>query len=668
MLALSTTAWTSPSQPVQGEDRCEDAPEESVLSVQSAPVITAPAAPRAGHARQRPLAVPAVRLRPQGALGRWQQLNAEATIPHCIEQLETSGVLDNFRRLIGEADAQHRGFVFADSDLYKVIEAVAWEIARSGTDAFNAWLDDVIGLVGRAQDETGYVMTWIQGVHPEKRFAEFEWTHELYVLGHMVQAAVALDRAAGRVDLLQIATRFVDLINAEFGPDGAEAICGHPEIETALVELYRHLGRPHDLVLAQRMIDLRGKGLLKPGSMGARYYQDHAPVREARAAVGHAVRQLYLNAGATDLYLETGEAALLEAMDAEWTSAHERKMYISGAFGSRHRDEAFGDDYELPSERAYAETCATIADVHWAWRMQLARGGAGYAESIEREIHNALAASVDATGTHFFYSNPLQMRPDRHSEENAPRTRTPWYSCACCPPNIARVVAQLSAYVASTTDTELLIHQFADADIDLPAHLGSGTVEVRTAYPAEGSVAIAVRGSVAPGVMLAVRVPSWSPESSVSSDAADGGARPSADGYVRVPLAEGGAWRLELDLTPRWTSAHPRVDAVRGCVALERGPVLYCVEQVDLPAGVAVDDLSVDPSRPPRESAASDGASGPVVLELACRSTPAGDALYATFDAQAVPPSSAVSVKAVPFATWGNRAPGAMRVWLPVAR
>ncbi len=268
-------------------------------------------------------------------------------------------------------------------------------------------------------------MTWTQGVHPDKKFAELEWTHELYVLGHMVQAAVALDRAAGRDDLLKLARRFVDLVERRFGSAGEEGICGHPEIETALVELYRHTGEQRHLQLAQRMIDLRGKGLLKAGSFGARYFQDHAPVREATSAVGHAVRQFYLNAGVTDVYLETGEDALLNAMRAQWSSAHERKMYISGAFGSRHRDEAFGDDYELPSDRAYAETCATIADLQWTWRMQLASGGAVYADVIEREIHNALAASVDATGTRFFYSNPLQLRPDRYSEENAPGSAHP---------------------------------------------------------------------------------------------------------------------------------------------------------------------------------------------------------------------------------------------------
>jgi len=626
----------------------------------------APAVPVADVAAHRPLDLRSVRLT-TGTLADWQTLNAAATIPHCIENLETSGVMDNLRRVVGESGAEYRGFVFADSDLYKVIEAVAWEIARTGTTEHDAWLDSVIGLVARAQEPSGYVMSWIQGVHPEKKFAELEWTHEMYVLGHMVQAAVALDRANGRHDLLDIARAFVDLVDRRFGPGRDDGICGHPEIETALVELYRHTGERRYLTLAVRMIDLRGTGLLKVGGLGARYFQDHAPVREATDAVGHAVRQLYLDAGVTDAYLENGDSTLLAAMDAQWSSVHERKMYLSGAFGSRHRDEAFGDDYELPSERAYAETCATIADLHWTWRMLLAGGAAGtarYAETIEREVHNALAASVDTTGTKFFYSNPLQQRPDRFSEENAPRERTPWYACACCPPNIARTVAQMSSYVASTTPAEggqpggeLWLHQIAAAEIDLPEHLGDGVLRVETSYPTGATVEITVHGRVEPGARLAVRVPSWSAASTL---AAPGGAvAASADGYAHVDLVEGATYTLELDVSPRWTRGHHKVDAIRGCLALERGPVVYCIEQASLPEGAVVDDLVLT----------GDAAveAGPRELHVTVTSAAAESELYPSGVAGSqAPDATTFTVPAIPFSTWGNAAPGAMRVWLPV--
>lgn len=620
------------------------------------PTLAAPAVPTAPGAR-RPLPVTAVRLLASGALGAWQRRNAEATIPHCLSQLETSGVLDNVRRVTGEVDpgqVRYRGFVFADSDLYKTIEAVAWEIGRSGTDAFDAWLDDVVGLLERAQEPDGYLMSAIQLGDHGGRWEHLEHTHEMYVLGHLVQAAVALARTTGREDLLAVAVRFVELVDATFGPDaGRTGICGHPEIETALVELYRHTGERRHLALAEHMIDLRGTGTLRVGGLGAQYFQDHEPVRQARTVVGHAVRQLYLAAGATDVHLETGEEALAAAMRVQWEDAHERKMYISGAFGSRHRDEAFGSAFELPPDRAYAETCATIADVHWSWRMTLADGGARYGDVIERELHNALAASLDETGTRFFYSNPLQSRPDKHSEENAPRDRRSWYPCACCPPNIARAIAQLGAYVATVSDTEVTLHQLADADIDLPGHLGGGTLRVRTGYPADGAVEVSLDGDAPDGVTLAVRVPAWSRTTTVDGEPAT----PDADGFVRRPLSDG--LRLGLDLTPRWTVAHPHVDAVRGCVALERGPVLYALEQADLPDGVAVDDVRVLTDVPPVATEAG--------VEIAAVAVPAPEALYAAFGATPQPQPVPLTLTVRPFADWGNRGPGAMKVWLPAA-
>jgi DUF1680 family protein len=617
--------------------------------------VATPALPRASRGPHRPLGVPAVRLGQRGPLGAWQRRNADATIDHLIANLASSGVLDNFRRVIGESGAGYRGFVFADSDLYKTIEAIAWEIARSGTDRWHGWLDEVIDLVARVQEPSGYVMTWIQGLHPEKKFAELEWTHEMYVLGHMIQAAIALDRASGRDDLLQIARRFADLVDRRFGPGREDGICGHPEIETALVELYRHTGEQRYLDLAQRMIDLRGKGLLKAGGLGASYFQDHAPVREAKDATGHAVRQLYLNAGATDLHLETGEQALRDAMHAQWDSVHDRKMYLTGAFGSRHRDEAFGSDYELPSDRAYAETCATIADVHWAWRMLLASDDpAPYAEAIERELHNALAAAVGEDGTTFFYANPLQLRPDRFSEENAPRERQHWYSCACCPPNLARLFAQMSAYVATSTESELALHLYADAEIDVPAHLGGGVLTVETSYPDDGEVRLSYSG--ADPLRLALRVPTWSASTTLDGDQV----APDADRYLRVELS--GSRTLLLDLTPRWTQAHHRADALRGARAIEVGPRVYCVEQVDLPAGVDLDDVVVD------EGAALDlrpqEGSPTVSLQGTVRSPSGG--LYGASEDGPGQQEGEVEIVAIPFATWGNRGSTAMRVWLPV--
>lgn len=645
-----------------------------------------PVRPGSSFSVLQPLGIGEVRLLGTGSLGAWQELNAVATIPHCIAQLESSGVIDNFRRLIGESGAAHRGFVFADSDLHKTIEAVAWEIGRSGTTAHDAWLDEMISLIGRVQEPNGYLHTWIQGVHPEKKFAELHWTHELYVLGHWIQAGIALDRTTGRSELLERAIRFVELVERRFGPGREDGIPGHPEIETALVELYRHTGEERHLLLAHHLIDQRGRDLLPGGSLGNHYFQDHLPVREATDPIGHAVRQLYLNAGVTDLFLETGEQRLHEVMREQWDRAHERKMYLSGAFGSRHRDESFGNDFELPSDRAYAETCATIADLHWTWRMMLAGEDLRYADVIEREIHNALAASMDASGTRFFYSNPMQRRPDRFDEENAPADRQEWYSCACCPPNIARTIAQLGAYIAGVRKDEigpaLELLQFTTCELDLPTEIGEGTLRVATNYPADGTIDLSLEPGSGPGLSpdahLALRIPGWAREGTLTT--ADGATRALSEAELSAgrllldgALVDGA--RLELPMPPRWTASHPRVDATRGCLALERGPIVYCVEQVDLPAGIEVDGLRIDRTAAIRtveastagnsEHGSAPGSHSAPALRISARSFSGDGPLLQ--DAELVEPgdSAAVEVTAIPFAGWGNRGPGAMRIWIP---
>lgn len=628
-----------------------------------------PVAPRAtGRLTQRPLPATSVRLDPAGHLGRWQRLNADATLPHSIGMLEDSGALPNLRRVTGEHDGPFVGYQFADSDVYKVLEAIGWEIGRTGTDAFDGFLDRTLDLLTRAQDADGYLNSFVQVDRPDQRWVDLRWAHELYCAGHLIQAAVALHRGAGRADYLALARRYADLVVATFGPDGRAGYCGHPEVETALVELYRETGHEPYLATARRMVDERGQdlALLGPDRLGAHYFQDHAPVRESPEATGHAVRQLYLDAGVTDVFTEQGDVALLDAMRAQWDSAHHQKMYVTGAMGSRHFDESFGDAYELPPDRAYAETCAAIADVQWSYRMLLADGGSRYADAIERALLNAVAASVSADGRSFFYSNPLHLREGHREEENAPSRRTPWYSCACCPPNIARLVASLHAYLATATDDALRVHLYSAATIEVPEHLGTGTVRLDTAYPADGRVLVEVDGELTGS--LALRVPGWATGLRVVVDGAPLAATaradlPLDDGYLVLPP---GTRRVELDLDMPATAvaAHPRVDAVRGSVAIVRGPVVYCVEQADHPEGPSVEDvrlraggaLTVVPGDDPLPRIVAEGVA-----------TDAADVPLYRAGADLPPAGRPVRLTAIPYAQWGNRAPGAMRVWLPLA-
>jgi DUF1680 family protein len=380
------------------------------------------------------------------------------------------------------------------------------------------------------------------------------------------------------------------------------------------------------------------------------------------------VRQLYLAAGVTDVYLEGGDETLLQAMEVLWENMFSEKTYVTGAHGSRHRDEAFGDPYELPPDRAYAETCAAIASFQWNWRMLVATGHGRYADEMERVLLNAIAGGTSLEGDRFFYSNPLQLR-DRHdgTDEDHPSGRLEWYRCPCCPPNLARLVASLNAYVATSDDSGLQLHLLTAGE--LTAQLGGGpaTLRVSTAYPWEETTSIVVDSSHE--WTLALRVPGWCREPSLSVAGDPVGASPDADGYVRVRRA----WRpgmevlLTLPMPPRVLAAHPRVDAVRGCVAWARGPIVYCLEQHDQPDGVALEDIRVAAGTAPRAVAGSAVPGVPVVLVGQGHVARAdGRGLYAV-RAPAAPDGEVVEVTAIPYFRWANRGPAPMRVWIPAS-
>src|SRR4051812_10430271 len=458
------------------------ATDRAATATRAGTAARGPVTPTPGaRARLRPLAYDAVALDGDGFLGRWQALNRAATIDHCVERLEASGNLENLRRLRDPDSGGYRGYWFADSDIYKVLEAIGWETGRAGDAGWSAFVDDTVALLREAQEDDGYLNSWIQGVKPDRRWLDLVQSHELYCAGHLMQGAVALARGAGRDDVLEIARRFADLAVERFGAEGGEpGLDGHPEAETALVELYRHTGDARYLALASSMIERRGRGLLPAHPFGPQYLQDHAPVREATEPIGHAVRQLYLAAGVTDVYLETGDESLLEAMEELWRRTFAEKTYVTGAHGSRHRDEAFGDPFELPPDRAYGETCAAIASFQWNWRLLLATGRGRYAEEMERALYNAIAVSTSLDGCHFFYCNPLHLRAGHDgSHEDAPSERLSWYACACCPPNLARLVASLHHYVATRDEEGLQLHLLAPGRIET----GDVALSVTTEYP-----------------------------------------------------------------------------------------------------------------------------------------------------------------------------------------
>ncbi|HWT22082.1 MAG TPA: beta-L-arabinofuranosidase domain-containing protein [Solirubrobacteraceae bacterium] len=631
----------------------------------TAPIATEPS-------RLQPLPYEGASLDPGGLLGGWQQLNRTATIDHCVAQLETAGNLANLRRLEDPSREPFHGYWFADSDIYKVLEAIGWETGRAGDDGWSTFVDETVALLRKAQEDDGYLNSYIQGDHPDKRWQELEMSHELYCLGHMIQGAVALSRGAGRDDLLEIARRFADLVVERFGPDGGEpGLDGHPEPETALVELYRHTRDERYLDMASKMVERRGRGLLAEQHFGPPYLQDHLPVREATEPIGHAVRQLYLAAGVTDVYLETGDASLLEAMEELWRRTVTEKTYVTGAVGSRHRDEAFGDPYELPADRAYGETCASIASFLWNWRLLLATGKGRYADEMERALFNGIAVSTSTDGCHFTYSNPLHLRAGHEgSDEDSPSERLSWFKCACCPPNLARLVASLHHYLATRDDDGVQLHLIAPGRIESVAPDGRPvSLTVSTEYPWDGRVEIAVE-SPASEWTLSLRIPGWSEGATLTVDGESVPAEADEHGYVRVRRAWEGTARVVLDLPMpvRVLVPHPRIDAVRGCVALARGPVVYCIEQADHPADVAVEDLRLDPAVPPQPDGGNAELGVPVTLVGPARVLTDGpEDPYPSLERGAPAPAAEATLTAIPYFRWANRGPNAMRVWIPTA-
>jgi DUF1680 family protein len=626
------------------------------------------------HAVLRPLPQDTVVFAPAGVFGAWQQLNREATIDHCITEVEAAGVLDNLRQAAEPSDRVFAGFWFADSDLYKVLEAIAWETGRAGDDSWGEFRRQATEILRAAQAPDGYLNSWIQSGNGGERWQGLEMSHELYCAGHLIQAAVATDRATGDSSLLDIAIRLADLIATASNTADGPLIDGHPEIEMALVELYRHTGTQAYLDLAVQMVEARGRGRFEGKHFGRAYLQDHAPVREAIEATGHAVRQLYLAAGVADVYLETGDPSLLEANEKLWRSAFEQKTYITGGQGSRHRDEAFGDPYELPPDRAYAETCAGIASFMWNWRLLLATGKGKYADAMERVLLNTIAASTSLDGRHFFYSNVLQRR-DGHdgTQEDAPSQRLEWYACACCPPNVARLVASLQHYAVTRNERGVQMHLFSQGSVDVAAPDGTGVhLEIDTSYPWSGRVDVTVDGGGAIWE-LALRIPRWctAVTLSVDDEVLSIGADP--DGYARIQRRWGSGIkvRLVLEMAPRWIGAHAHVDAVRGELALTRGPLVYCVEQIDQVPGISIDDLRVDPMNSVNVIAAPARIGAEVALAGEAQVLPPADqALYrALSDSEAAGSEQTrgtrVPFLAVPYFRWANRGDSPMRVWIP---
>ncbi|GIG22956.1 hypothetical protein Cch01nite_36800 [Cellulomonas chitinilytica] len=603
-----------------------------------------------------------------------QQVNAEASLAHIEHWMEREGWIGNFdAAAAGTLGPGRGGREFSDSEVYKLLEAMAWEIGRTGDDALEARFTAIVARVAAAQEPDGYLNTNFGRPGQPARYTDLEWGHELYCFGHLFQAAVARlrTRPDAQDGLVDVARRAADHVCAAFGPDGIGSVCGHAEIEPALVELGRATGERRYVEQAALFVERRGTGTLADIELGRAYYQDDVPVREATVLRGHAVRANYLAAGAVDVAVETDDDGLLAALTTQWENTVARRTYLTGGQGAHHTGEAFGDDFVLPPDRAYSETCAGVGSVMFSWRLLLAQGDPRYADLVERTLFNVVATSPSHAGTAFYYTNTLhQRRPgtvpadDVASPRASSSLRAPWFAVSCCPPNVARTLASLAALVATRDDDGVQLHQYVPAQVRTA--LADGTrveLDVETRYPSDGVVRVRVANDVDREWTLTLRVPGWAAGATLAAPGEE--ARTVAPGSVGVTrrFAAGDVVELRLPLVPRVTVPDPRIDAVRGCVAVERGPEVLALESVDLVAagaapGVDVADVRLDVDAGLRE------VDGRVVARV--RLGAPEDRSWPYGGGQDVLDGGALDVPLVAYHDWANRGPSTMRVWLPV--
>jgi DUF1680 family protein len=606
-----------------------------------------------------------------GFWGQRQQVNAAASLAHCERWMERVGWLANFDHVVdGTIGANRTGWVFADSEVYKLLEALCWEAGRTGSTSAAAAITRLTARIAPAQDEDGYLGTAFGHPGQPERYTDLEMGHELYNIGHLLQAAVARLRTYGEDELVRVARRAADHVCDAFGADGRQQICGHPEIELGLTEFGRATGEDSYIEQARLFLDRRGHATLADVPFGRTYFQDDLPIRDADVWRGHAVRALYLAAAAVDVAVERSDDQLLAAIERQWAQSVARRTYLTGGMGSRHQDEGFGDDWELSPDRAYCETCAGVASIMVSWRLFLATGQMRYQDLIERTLYNVVATSPRADGQAFFYANPLHQRvAGATTDDNKvnPRaeggTRAAWFDVSCCPTNLARTLASLNGYLATTDDDGLQLLQYAPVSIDTTLPDGRRiALAVETDYPRTGTVRIRVIGSEPRPWSLTLRIPSWAGGAALGVGA---DIRPVQPGPVTITreFARGEEIILRLPMRPRFTWPDGRIDAVRGCVAVERGPRVLCLEGTDLPVGL--DEIRIDPSVPPTDDQDTVRVTGRVLAgqEVAWPyQHTAGDAA----DRGRQTPPTRVEIPLRPYHQWAERGPTTMRVWLPL--
>ncbi|HEY7428617.1 MAG TPA: glycoside hydrolase family 127 protein [Gemmataceae bacterium] len=611
-------------------------------------------------------------------------------IPHLsriMEGTEHSQFLHNFRIAAGTADGRHRGPSFNDGDCYKWLEAMAAVSAVKPDKELDRLLDEAIRVLAKAQRADGYLHTPVliknRNGGAAKPFQD-PLQFEMYNLGHLLTAACVHHRATGKRDFLDIAIKAADFLHAAFKKPSPQlarnAIC--PSHYMGLVELYRTTRETKYLRLAEALVN--GRDRVEGGSDDN---QDRIPFRKQTQAVGHAVRANYLYAGIADLYAETGDETLLMPLRKIWDNVVSRKMYITGGCGALYdgaspdgaRDQkqiarthqAYGRDYQLPNSTAHNETCAAVGNALWNWRMLQITGDARCADVLELVLYNAALAGTSLDGTRFFYTNTLRQLERMPAELRWSRTRQPFISSFCCPPNLARTLAEINNYAYGQSDNSIWVNLYGGGVLDTTLATGERVALAQeTDYPWHGRVRITIRAAPAQALTLRLRVPGWVDGASLSVNGTPRreSLEPGRYAAVKRIWMAGDVVDLDLPLRPRLIQAHPLVEEVRNQIAVQRGPIVYCLESADLEKGVAVSEVLIPRGIDLRPRHDRTLLGGVTVLEgkaeAIVEQTWSGG-LYREL-APASPRS--ISLRLIPYYAWGNRGPSEMTVWIPLER
>jgi len=633
----------------------------------------------------QPLAVKDVALN-KGLLSERMRVIREEVIPYQWKALndqvpgaEPSHAIENLQIAAGEKEGVHHGFIFQDSDVAKWLEAVGYRLATHPDPELEKTADEVIELLGRAQEEDGYLNSFFTIMRPEGRWTNLRDDHELYCAGHLIEAAVAYYEGTGKRNLLDIVCRFVDLIDSVFGPEPGKlkGYPGHQEIELALIRLYHVTGDEKHLKLAKFFIDQRGQQphyfvqeWEKRGETGKSWYawpleyqQSHLPVREQTKAVGHSVRAMYMYSAMVDVARETNDVELMDVAKGLWRNVVSKQMYITGGVGSQEYGEGFSTDYDLPSDTAYTETCAAIGLVFWAQRLLQVEPKAEYADVLERALFNGVLSGISLDGQRFFYVNPLEVVPEvisrRRDHFHVRPTRQSWFGCACCPPNIARLVASVGKYMYGVEGNALYVHLYGDNTAEAVWAGKNVTLRQETDYPYEGEVKVSIEAPEAVDGVLYLRIPGWCQEWNVKVNGEIVTSPTLEEGYLKLARVwtNGDTIELSLAMPVMRVRSNTLVRETIGKVALQRGPLVYCLEEQDNGANLAALIL-------PAESEFivefEEELNVPILRGEAKRYVSNTDELYTT----AEPKAETVTITAIPYFAWDNRKSGEMLVWL----